>query len=227
MATLDDFLNPQTPEVAAPAGAPINGPPTTFVSPPGVNAAPPGAPSTTAPPFGAIAAPASGAASPPPSASQAPPSAAAGAGAPIKPQGMKINVTMPPALTAQAPAEMPRATIGPEGVGIESRLNPQVAEPKPLMVESDRVPQEHELDLMPPGAQVNTPMGVVSRDPTGGTRMALNEMGKQRYREASASAVKAYGKFPMSGRPGAPQPPVRLGKRMFDPFSNKMLGKGA
>ena len=223
MATLDDYLNPQTPEVSAPEGAPINGPPTTaFVPPVGVNQAPPGAPATTAPQFGAVA-PASGAPSPPPSASQAPPTA----GAAAKPQGMKISVTMPPAPAQQAPAEMPRATIGPEGVGIDQHLAPQMAQPQPLVVESDRMPQEHELDLMPEGARVNTPLGAVSRDSSGATRVALNEAGKQRYREAHATAVKAYGSFPMSKVPGAPQPPVRLGKRMFDPFGNKWLGKGA
>lgn len=78
----------------------------------------------------------------------------------------------------------------------------------------DHVPTPAELVNLPPGASFQTPYGTVGPD----GKLVPSPEGQQRYQQAIVERRKKFGNHPFLSDPNAPQPPVALGKRSFNPF---------
>lgn len=184
-----------------------------FPAPPAPNTAPPGKP-----PDGARAAmggatapqqpgtPAPGAAPTP----AAPQSAAAPPPTPGSPQ------PAPGAGSSQtrgtgAPEAPPAPTVDQNGMATQTFASATI--PKPSTVQ--------------PGTAVQTPYGTASHDPaTGGSALALDAAGQQKYKESMAAL---RGKFTMprvmKGMQGLPQMELKLGASNYDPFAGRYHGR--
>lgn len=77
---------------------------------------------------------------------------------------------------------------------------------------------------VPPGTQVQTPLGTVSGSKPSG--LALDVNGQQRYKEATAK-LRARFTVPkvLRGMPNLPQMSLKLGASNYDPFSGRFYGR--
>jgi hypothetical protein len=77
---------------------------------------------------------------------------------------------------------------------------------------------------MPPGAEVQTPLGVSRQDPTTGAETTtLSPEGQQQFKMKKAALRKKLGPLPeLLNAPGMPEFPVEVGQWNYNPFSGKM-----
>lgn len=205
--------DPGTPSMAGKPG--VQAGRHSFPSPPAPNAAPAGRP-----PDGARAA--MGAAAPTPQQPGTPAPGAAPSSAPTAaPAGAP-----PPTPGSPQPAPGAGSSVG-KGVGAPE------APPAPTVDQNGQATQTFVSATIPkpgtvqPGTAVQTPYGTASHDPaTGGSALALDAAGQQKYKESMA-ALRSKFTVPrvMKGMQGLPQMNIRLGVPNFDPFSGRFHGK--
>lgn len=203
MATFDDLLNrnggngsptgvPNQPKV--PGGPPTPSQPPAFVNPVGVQTGPNGRPPL--PPGG------TGASLP---LAQGANGGVAQTGQQQK-TGQQTRPPMPGQPSAPAP---PNQNVG---AGIQTSTTAT-----PLVMALDHVPDAVERASMPPGAQIQTPYGSV--DAQG--NLIPSPEGAAKYQQAVVSARRSFGPHPWADDPQAPPPPVKLGRKNFNPFTGQ------
>jgi hypothetical protein len=123
----------------------------------------------------------------------------------------------PPAQPAgPAPAQPQQGAVQPSMLG----------QPQPAAVLS-RVPSDSEFAAMGPGATVQTPYGQVVAGQDGKAQVVLDEAGRAAYVAARARATAEFGDMPTwASGPGAPAPPVRVGRQNFNPLTGQWSGGG-
>lgn len=211
----------------------VSGPPPPPPSAPGfVNPLaalfPNGVPSNPGPATRAVLAAYPGMAPPAPSAtatSVPTPPATSPVGSP-QPAPPLAQQAVPPAPAGPAPAAPPAAPTAqpPQQTGVPSPA-PQAPAPQPTtptgapIIQMSRVPSDTEAELLPPGAEVETPVGTWRRTPDGKGEVVLNAAGQEAYRAKAAEIMGKFGNHPFATDPLAPQPPVIPGRANFNPFS--------
>jgi hypothetical protein len=186
---------------------------------PEVNGAPPrpSMPNTNVPPPGP---PTNGPIGRPPAPPEPPFGGNAGSPLPL-PGGNTPGLPQAPAPPApqprQAPAPAPALAPSPQPAVSPDPVN-QAQVTGVFQIPMDRVPSRSELQGLPPGAQVQTPFGVVGED---GEPKPRTPEEAQRYQAAVVAKRREFGPHPFAGVAGAPPPPLRLGRPAFNPFSGK------
>lgn len=84
----------------------------------------------------------------------------------------------------------------------------------------DRVPTPAEMASMDPSVEVVTPYGTMNQDGS----IKLSPEGEMKYKEAVVARRKKLGPHPFAADPNAPAMEVRLGGRMFNPFTGRWVG---
>ena len=191
MAFLEDTLR-QTGQPRAPAvpGAGLSpGQPAKVMNLPAVASSPVGRPSNTAP------------------------SLPGGAGAALPLSKARPTLPTSPAGRPARPS-LPAGSFKSPLTGRQVLTPTAVPAPVPTL-QLGRIPSRSEMMDMPPGAKIMTPYGEMGQD---GTVTATPES-QQAYQQAVVKKQKDFGPHPFAGDPNAPQPPARLGKPAFNPFS--------
>lgn len=89
----------------------------------------------------------------------------------------------------------------------------------PLQQMFDRVPSPAEMAGLEPGVEIVTPYGTMSQDGS----LNLSPEGEAKYKEAKVQRRKKLGPHPFAADPNSPQIDVRLGGRMFNPFTGRWV----
>lgn len=118
-----------------------------------------------------------------------------------------------PGLQRQAAPTKPPMPPGQKAPGAPAEAAPAL--PAPLVQQFDHVPSLGELVDVPEGAQISTPFGTMDRS----GKLTLSPEGEMKYKEAIVARRKKFGAHPFAADPNSPPPEVRLGGRMFNPFS--------
>lgn len=84
-----------------------------------------------------------------------------------------------------------------------------------------RPPLPHELQSLPPGAVLETPLGRVEKDTSGRTVVTLSERGQAAMQAARRKAAARFGPHPFRMTEGSPELPVEPGKPNYNPFSGQ------
>ncbi len=166
---------------------------------------------------------------PPPNVAQGSP------GRPPEPQPSPPAGPQPPPFGATpAPAEAPRATPptpGPAPAGAPATKPNSLStnQPQPGAVapaaQLTRVPTSEEFRALGPGATVQTPWGQVVADEMGEPRLVLDENGRAADTAAKARSIQRFGVLPAFAQtPGAPPPPIEVGRANFNPFEGRWSG---
>ena len=134
------------------------------------------------------------------------PSAAPGTTAPaVKPAKPEVTPFGFPQTPTPAPAAKPAKVTIDMGEA-----------PKPVEVQPAKEPS-----LPPiPGVPDTSAYGDSYQDPSGTTRVRLNDEGKRLYAAAYQRALAAHGPWIKSTLPGAPTPVVRPGRRNYNALTN-------
>lgn len=151
------------------------------------------------------------------------PGVTAGSSLPLTGSGGAAPAAPGASFTPKPPSAQ-RAVKG-RGPGGESAMGQPMASPAPpvtttpasFSVQFDRIPTAAERAELPPGTSVQTPYGVMGPD----GMLTPTPEGQQLYRQAMVKAQKDFGPHPWAGDPSAPQPPVKLGRSNFNPFTGQ------
>lgn len=87
------------------------------------------------------------------------------------------------------------------------------------------MPAQFEIDLMPVGTSIETPLGTLVKHPDGRATVTLNQQGQVAYRQAYAKAHVDFGDFPGKQDPAVPQPDIKVGGYNYNPLGNRW-GRG-
>jgi len=140
-----------------------------------------------------------------------------------------------PPQSAGAPPPTPGSPQPAPGAGssVSKGVGAPEAPPAPTVDQNGQATQTFASATIPkpgsvqPGTAVQTPYGTASHDSaTGGSALALDAAGQQKYKESMAALRNKF-TVPrvMKGMQGLPQMNIRLGVPNFDPFSGRFHGK--
>jgi len=87
----------------------------------------------------------------------------------------------------------------------------------------NRVPHTAEIQLMPPGTTVETPIGTLIKDATGKAKVTLNAEGQRRWSALHARQFKNFGYHPSRSDPNFPQPELIPGQPSYNAFDNSWV----
>lgn len=154
--------------------------------------------------------------------------------APVPPSPADGGAPGAPSPTAPAPRRMGIPTGEPGGPPAQPQPAPQpqgsltpAATTTPgggVVLNLSRVPARRDWVGLPPGAAVQTPYGHANLGDDGHPIITFaSPEHEARYRTDEANYARSYGPTPFAGMPGAPQPPVTLGRSAYNPFSGTWL----
>lgn len=123
------------------------------------------------------------------------------------------------------PSSSPAQPAGPEPskAAPGATLGQPAAPPAAVL---SRVPSQAEFDQMGPGATAQTPYGQMVAGADGQAKVVLDEAGKAAFVQARAKALGDFGQLPTwAAGPGAPPPPVEVGRPNFNPLTGLWSGE--
>lgn len=159
-----------------------------------------------------------------------PPAAPAPSPAPTSPPGAPQPPTAPTAPKTKQPS-IPDYTTSPV-----TTPPPQPPRTKPdgttapttpvtnAIASFNRVPTRSDMAGLMPGVEARTPYGRASLGPDGRLAHTFDSPeAEQRYNMDQASYANRFGPTPLSSFPGAPTPPITLGRPAWNPWSGTWL----